>query len=102
MNINGRVSLCGLISGYNAESVVPGPAWGNLLIKRIKLKGFIVFDYFKRYMEAYQDITQWLKDDKIKYKNHIIPGIENAGSAIKKLFSGENEGKLIIKISEPN
>ena len=53
-------------------------------------------------MEAYQDIAQWLKDDKIKYKNHIIPGIENAGSAIKKLFSGENEGKLIIKISEPN
>jgi len=102
MNINGRISLCGLISGYNAESVVPGPAWGNLLIKRIKLKGFIVFDYFKRYMEAYQDIAQWLKDDKIKYKNHIIPGIENAGSAIKKLFSGENEGKLIIKISEPN
>ena len=102
MNINGRISLCGLISGYNAESVVPGPAWGNLLIKRIKLKGFIVFDYFKRYMEAYQDITQWLKDDKIKYKNHIIPGIENAGSAIKKLFSGENEGKLIIKISEEN
>ena len=46
MNINGRISLCGLISGYNAESVVPGPAWGNLLIKRIKLKGFIVFDYF--------------------------------------------------------
>ena len=43
-----------------------------------------------------------VKDDKIKYKNHIIPGIENAGSAIKKLFSGENEGKLIIKISEPN
>ena len=45
-------------------------------------------------------ITQWLKEDKIKYKNHIIPGIENAGTAIKKLFSGENEGKLIIKVSE--
>ena len=54
-------------------------------------------------MEAYQDITQWIKDDKIKYKNHIIPGIENAGEAIRKLFSCENEGKLIVQISEePN
>ena len=100
MNINGRISLCGLISGYNAESLVPGPAWGNLLIKRIMLKGFIVFDYFKRYIEAYQDLTTWIKEGKIKYKNHIVPGLENAEDSIKKLFSGENEGKLIIKVSE--
>ena len=86
--------------GYNAESLVPGPAWGNLLIKRIMLKGFIVFDYFKRYIEAYQDLTTWIKEGKIKYKNHIVPGLENAENSIKKLFSGENDGKLIIKVSE--
>ena len=100
MNINGRISLCGLISVYNSESLASGPAWGNLLVKRIKLKGFIVFDYFKRYMEAYLDLTKWMKEGKIQYKNHIIPDIENAGLAIKKLFSGENEGKLIIQVSE--
>ena len=100
MNINGRISLCGLISVYNSKSLASGPAWGNLLVKRIKLKGFIVFDYFKRYMEAYLDLTKWMKEGKIQYKNHIIPDIENAGLAIKKLFSGENEGKLIIQVSE--
>ena len=100
MNIGGRISLCGLISGYNAETVVPGPAWGNLLIKRIKLQGFIVFDYFKRAMEAFQDIGKWIHEGKLQYKNEIIPGIENASSSIKKLFSGENKGKLIIQISD--
>ena len=100
MNINSRISLCGLISGYNSETIVPGPAWGNLLIKRINLKGFIVFDYIKRYMEAYQDLSNWMREGKIKYKNHIIPGIENAENAIKKLFNGENQGKLIVEVSK--
>ena len=100
MNVNSRISLCGLISGYNSETIVPGPAWGNLLVKRINLRGFIVFDYIKRYMEAFQDLSTWMRDGKIKYKNHIIPGIENAENALKKLFNGENLGKLIIEVSK--
>ena len=100
MNINSRISLCGLISGYNSETIVSGPAWGNLLIKRINLRGFIVFDYIKRYMEAFQDLSTWMRDGKIKYKNHIIPGIENAENALKMLFNGENLGKLIIEVSK--
>ena len=100
MNIKSRISLCGLISGYNSESLVPGPAWGHLLIKRIKLQGFIIFDYQKRAMEAFQDLGKWIAEGKIKYKNDIVPGLENASSAIKKLFAGENHGKLIVQISE--
>ena len=100
MNIRSRISLCGLISAYNAESIAPGPAWGNLLVKRINLKGFIVFDYIKRYLEAYQDLSNWVRDGKIKYKNDIVPGLENASHAIKKLFSGENNGKLIVQIAD--
>ena len=100
MNIGSRISLCGLISAYNAESVAPGPAWGNLLVKRINLKGFIVFDYIKRYLEAYQDLSNWVREGKLKYKNDIVFGLENANDAIKKLFNGENQGKLIIQISD--
>ena len=100
MNIGSRISLCGLISAYNAESVAPGPAWGNLLVKRIHLKGFIVFDYIKRYLEAYQDLSNWVREGKLKYKNDIVFGLENANDAIKKLFNGENQGKLIIQISD--
>ena len=100
MNVKSRIALCGLISGYNSETVVPGPAWGHLLIKRIKLQGFIIFDYQKRAMEAFQDIGKWIGEGKIKYKNDIVPGLENAPNAIKKLFSGENNGKLIVQISK--
>ena len=100
MNIKGRISLCGLISGYNSESVVPGPAWGNLLIRRIRLQGFIVFDYFPRAMEAFGDMSMWIREGKIKYKNDIIHGLENADTSIKKLFSGENNGKLMIQVSK--
>lgn len=100
MNIKSRIALCGLISGYNAESLVSGPAWGHLLIKRIKLQGFIIFDYQKRAMEAFKDLGKWINEGKIKYRNDVVPGIENASSAIKKLFSGENNGKLIVQISD--
>lgn len=100
MNIKGRISLCGLISGYNSESVVPGPAWGNLLIRRIRLQGFIVFDYFPRAMEAFGDMSTWIREGKIKYKNDIVHGLENADTSIKKLFSGENNGKLMIQVSK--
>ena len=51
-------------------------------------------------MEAFQDLGKWIAEGKIKYKNDIIPGLENASSAIKKLFAGENHGKLIVQISE--
>jgi NADPH-dependent curcumin reductase CurA len=51
-------------------------------------------------MEAFQDIGKWILEGKIKYKNDIVPGLENASGAIKKLFSGENQGKLIVKVSE--
>ena len=61
---------------------------------------FIIFDYQKRAVEAFQDLGKWIAEGKIKYKNDIVPGLENASSAIKKLFAGENHGKLIVQISE--
>ena len=64
------------------------------------MKGFIVFDYIKRYLEAYQDLSNWVREGKLKYKNDIVFGLENANDAIKKLFNGENQGKLIIQISD--
>ena len=51
-------------------------------------------------MEAFQDLGKWINEGKIKYRNDVVPGIENASRAIKKLFSGENNGKLIVQISD--
>ena len=99
-NIGGRMSICGQISGYNSETLQPGPRnWINILIKRLKVQGFIVFDYQARAQEAFADMPKWIAEGKLQHKNHIVDGLENAVSSLKMLFSGENKGKMIIKIS---
>ena len=103
-NIGGRMSICGQISGYNSETLQPGPRnWINILVKRLKVQGFIVFDYQARAKEAFIDMSKWMAEGKLQHKNHIVDGLENAVSSLKMLFSGENTGKMIVKISEePN
>ena len=103
-NIGGRMSICGQISGYNSETLQPGPRnWINILVKRLKVQGFIVFDYQARAKEAFVDMSKWMAEGKLQHKNHIVDGLENAVSSLKMLFSGENKGKMIVKISEePN
>ena len=100
-NIGGRMSICGQISGYNSETLQPGPRnWINILVKRLKVQGFIVFDYQSRAKEAFVDMSKWMAEGKLQHKNHIVDGLENAVSSLKMLFSGENKGKMIVKISE--
>ena len=100
-NIFGRMSICGQISGYNSETLQPGPRnWINILVKRLRVQGFIVFDYQSRAKEAFEDMSKWMTEGKLQHKNHIVDGLENAVSSLKMLFSGENKGKMIVKISE--
>ncbi len=103
LNTGARVPVCGLISQYNATSLPKGPdrtsaLMATLLIKRIKMQGFIIFDdYGHRYNEFAEDMEQWLAQGKIQYKEHIIEGLENAPSAFIGLLNGDNFGKLIIQ-----
>ena len=100
-NIGGRMSICGQISGYNSETLQPGPRnWINILVKRLKIQGFIVFDYQARAKEAFVDMSKWMAEGKLQHKNHIVDGLENAVTSLKMLFSGENKGKMIVKISD--
>lgn len=104
LNTGARIPLCGLISQYNATSLPDGPdrmsmLMATLLIKRIKMQGFIIFDdYAHRYGEFAQEMTQWLKEGKIQYREHVVEGLENAPAAFKGLLEGENFGKLVIKL----
>ena len=108
LNTCARVPLCGLISQYNATQLPEGPdrmyaLMGALLVKRIKMQGFIVFeDYGHRYGEFSQAMTQWLSDGKIKYKEHLVEGIENAVPSFIGLLKGENFGKLVIRVGPDN
>ena len=100
MNNYGRIPVCGLISMYN-DWETPGPKmFRNILMKRLTVKGFLVSDYLDRYAESLESLSEWMAKGKIQYKVDIVEGIENAPSAVNKLFTGENTGKLVIKVSD--
>lgn len=101
INLYARIPLCGLISTYNATEPVPGPYnYSKILMKRVRVQGFIILDYIPRWSEAISDLGQWLNQGKIKYALEVIEGLENAPKAILKLFDGNKKGKLIVKVSE--
>ena len=100
MNNYGRIPVCGLISMYN-DWDAPGPKmFRNILMKRLTVEGFLVSDYLDRYSESLEALSKWMAEGKIQYRVDIVEGIENAPSAVNKLFTGENTGKLVIKVSD--
>ncbi len=101
INLHARIPLCGLISTYNATEPVPGPYnYSQILMKRVRVQGFIILDYIPRWSEAISDLGQWLNQGKIKYALEVVEGLENAPKAILKLFDGNKKGKLVVKVSE--
>jgi len=104
LNSCARVPLCGLISQYNATELPKGPdrlslLMGSLLVKRIRMQGFIVFDdYGHRYAEFSQQMAKWLQAGEIKYKEHMIEGLDNSVNAFIGLLKGENFGKLVVRV----
>ncbi|MDU0111881.1 NADP-dependent oxidoreductase [Psychrosphaera aquimarina] len=108
LNTKARVPLCGLISQYNATSLPDGPdrmgaLMGRLLVKRIKMQGFIVFDdYGHRYSEFSDAMSNWLQTGQIKYKEHLVQGLGNSPEAFIGLLKGENFGKLVVQVGEAN
>ena len=101
INLRARIVLCGLIATYNAEKPVPGPYnIGNLLMRRARMEGFIILDYAPRYGEGVRQLATWYKEGRLKHRDTIVEGLEQAPTAINKLFDGENTGKLMVKIAE--
>jgi NADPH-dependent curcumin reductase CurA len=99
LNIGARVALCGLISGYNSADPPPGPrAFGNLLIQRATLQGFIVLDHLGRAAEANAEIAGLIADGRLTPLETVVEGFEQLPTAINMLFDGKNTGKLMVKI----
>lgn len=97
---NGRMALCGMISRYNDEGPMPGPTdFGRILMQRLTVRGFIVIDYLPRAREALTDLGGWVAEGRIKWKDHVVDGIENTVDAMQMLFDGRNNGKLLVRLS---
>ena len=99
--MRGRVVLCGAISRYSDTQVAPGPKnYGNLIVQRGRMEGFIILDYLQRAGEAVAALSGWLRDGKLKDRVDVAHGLENAPAALQRLFKGENAGKQLVKIAE--
>ncbi len=107
LNTSARVPVCGLVSQYNATELPAGPdrlslLMSTILVKRIKMQGFIIFDdYGHKYEEFAKDMGDWLSQGKIQYKEQLVEGLEQAPQAFIGLLEGKNFGKLVIKVAEP-
>ncbi|OKH46240.1 NADP-dependent oxidoreductase [Calothrix sp. HK-06] len=100
INLGARIPLVGLISEYNAVSPPPGPNLLALLINRALIKGFLVSDYQHRQQEFLNDVSEWLKQGKLKYKEDVVVDLENAPRAFIGLLQGQNFGKLVVQVSD--
>ena len=99
MNLFGRVVQCGMISVYDSEGAGAAPSnYPLILMQRLKVQGFIPFDYVARYPEAIRALAKLMLEGKM---NWHIRGLENADKAVRMLFKGQNTGKLIVKVADP-
>ena len=96
-----RIIICGAISQYNNTQPVKGPAnYLSLLVNRASMTGMVVFDYADRYAEGARAMAGWMAAGKLKSREDIVPGFGTFPETLLKLFSGENTGKLVLKVAD--
>ncbi|HUF75342.1 MAG TPA: NADP-dependent oxidoreductase [Longimicrobiales bacterium] len=105
LNEFARVPICGRISTYNDTDLPPGPnqvprVLGLALVRRLTLRGFLVFDHADREADFLRDVGGWVRDGRIEYKEDVVEALENAPAAFLGLFRGANFGKLLVRVSE--
>ncbi|MGO3346397.1 MAG: NADP-dependent oxidoreductase [Marinomonas sp.] len=98
MNAHGRIAVCGMIADYNKVEPAPGPSWLGIIKKRLTLQGFTMPDHFDRISEYGQALGGMLARGELSYRAHIVNGLEHAPEGISLLFSGNNKGKVIVKL----
>jgi len=93
-----RFAICGMIEGYNDPAAPDFRFIMRIIAARIRLKGFIVFDYFPRMAEFYRDMGQWVASGAVKAEETVVDGLEAMPDAFRGLFSGQNVGKMLVRL----
>ena len=99
MNMRSRVVVCGLIAEYSATEPYGYKMLRSVLVNRIRMQGMIVFDWKDRYGEALEGLSGYLAEGKLKYRESIVEGIDNAPKGLIALLKGENFGKQLVKLA---
>jgi NADPH-dependent curcumin reductase CurA len=100
LTVGARIVICGQISQYNLERSEPTFHPGLLIVFRARMQGFLVNDYAHRFDEAAARLARWVADGKIRWREHVTEGLENAPRAFIGMLRGENRGKAIVKVAE--
>ena len=102
INVRGRMAICGQISQYNSQETELGPRllW-QLIAKRARVEGLLVNDYAERHEDGLRQMGEWVQTGKLKYRETITEGFENAATAFISMLKGGNIGKQLVKVSEP-
>ena len=102
LNVDARVAVCGQIAHYNDESVPTGPRkLPQLIAARAKVEGLLVGDYVTRFEEASERLGQWVAAGELGHRETVVEGLEDAPDAFLGLFSGDNIGKQVVRVSDP-
>lgn len=100
MNDHGRIAVCGMIAQYNDTIPTPGPSnLAMIIIKKLRVEGFIVFEHWAHYPEFAKEMGQWLATGAVKAEQTVYEGLENASTAFIGLFEGKNRGKMVVKLA---
>ena len=105
LNDFARVPICGRIANYNMTRLPDGPnevprLMGLTLVRRLMIRGFIVFDHAARQNDFLRDVSGWIRSGELKYREDIVEGIDKAVGAFQGLLRGENFGKLLVRVSD--
>jgi NADPH-dependent curcumin reductase CurA len=98
MNAHGRIVVCGMIADYNSTSPPPGPNWLNIIRKRLTIRGFTMPDHWDEMPAMSRKIGEHLLAGRIRYRAHVLHGLESAIEGINLLFTGGNTGKLMVQL----
>ena len=104
LNPFARLPICGMIAHYNATELPPGPnqvpvLMRAVLVKRLRVQGFIVWDFADQEAEFIDRVGTWIREGRVKYREDIVDGLENAPQAFQGLLQGRNFGKLLVRVS---
>lgn len=105
LNQGARVPVCGTVSWYNLPAPPPGPDWlprvmRTILVKRLKVEGFLVNDHAHRSADFRRDMAGWLQSGAVKYREDLVQGLENAPQAFIGMLKGRNFGKLVVRVAD--
>jgi NADPH-dependent curcumin reductase len=106
LNVGARIPLCGFIASYNEDKLPPGPnrvplLQSAVLQKRVKMQGFIILDHYAtRYADFRRDMGEWVASDRVKMREDVVDGLENAPAAFLGLLEGKNFGKLVVRVGD--